>query len=391
MDFRKLAESIGFDEDEYLEFIGMFLKTTNATLQKLQSAIENENMPGVIEAAHSIKGASVNLGLLDIFGLAKEIEEEARENKLEVAAEGVKSIQEKCDQVAGKLQTLSRQQSESKGFGETKQKKILVVDNQPEMLKFVVKLLEEKSYKVLTAEDGLSALEVLKNYVPDVIFVDLIMPNITGDKLCQIIRGMPILKDVKIIILSAIAREDKIKFTEFGADACIAKGPFNKMADHILRVLGELEKGTAREWSEKMIGIEDVYPRTVARELLSIKKHLEVVLGSMAEGILELGFAGRIVYANASALFLIGLSEEKVLGSPFAELFQGTDYQRIRNLLERMDSTPLTISPDSPVLLNGKEISMNVVPIRDEAHQPMIVILTDVTKQRQIELRLRHA
>ena len=63
-------------------------------------------------------------------------------------------------------------------------KKILVVDNHPMMLKFMTNLLKERGHRVLTAGDGLSALSILKKHVPDIIFVDLVMPNISGEKLC---------------------------------------------------------------------------------------------------------------------------------------------------------------------------------------------------------------
>ena len=57
-------------------------------------------------------------------------------------------------------------------------KKILVVDNHRVIREFMTNFLEKKGYHVITAEDGLTALETLKTYVPDVMFVDLIMPNI---------------------------------------------------------------------------------------------------------------------------------------------------------------------------------------------------------------------
>jgi len=88
-------------------------------------------------------------------------------------------------------------------------KKILVVDNHSMMLKFMSNLLEKEGHQVLTASDGLSALEILKTNIPDVIFADLIMPNIDGKKLCQIVRRIPKLKDVFVVILSAIAAEEE--------------------------------------------------------------------------------------------------------------------------------------------------------------------------------------
>ena len=62
-------------------------------------------------------------------------------------------------------------------------KKIMVVDNHPLMLRFMTGLLEKHGYEVLTASDGLSALELLETHTPDVFFIDLIMPNISGEKL----------------------------------------------------------------------------------------------------------------------------------------------------------------------------------------------------------------
>ncbi len=54
------------------------------------------------------------------------------------------------------------------------------------------------------------------------------------------------------------------------------------------------------------MGGEDVYPRHITKELLSIKKHFEVILEKMSEGILEINSEARIVYANPSAISLIG-------------------------------------------------------------------------------------
>jgi len=67
------------------------------------------------------------------------------------------------------------------------QKKVLVVDNHPVILKWMASLLEKEGHHVITAQDGLSAVDVLKAYVPDVMFVDLVMPNISGEKLCRIV------------------------------------------------------------------------------------------------------------------------------------------------------------------------------------------------------------
>ncbi|MBW1768154.1 MAG: response regulator, partial [Deltaproteobacteria bacterium] len=135
-------------------------------------------------------------------------------------------------------------------------------------------------HQVLTAENGLSALEALKTYIPDVIFSDLIMPNIDGKKLCRIIRNMSKLKDAYIIILSGIAAEEDVNFIQFGANACIAKGPFNKMSKH---VLDALDQSTSNGLRKGIIGLEDIHPREITTELLSAKGHFEAILSNMSE------------------------------------------------------------------------------------------------------------
>ena len=208
-------------------------------------------------------------------------------------------------------------------------KTVLVVDNHPIMLKFMSQCFTEEGYQVLTANNGLDALDILKTETPQIIFTDLIMPHIDGEKLCRIIRKMPRLKDIRLVVFSAIAAEQEIVFKNFGANACIAKGPLNKMREHVLTVLNLLDH-RARPPSEKTIGSEDVYPRHITRELLSTKKHFEVILERMSEGILEINSEARVVYANPSAIALIGILEERLLAADFTEFFDDPDRQRVK-------------------------------------------------------------
>ena len=102
-------------------------------------------------------------------------------------------------------------------------KKILIVDDNRVMLSFLDNTLKQEGHHVVTAEDGLLALDILKSFTPDIIFLDLILPKIGGDKLCQIIRKTPHLADCFIVIASAAVVEMEYDFEEIGADACIAK------------------------------------------------------------------------------------------------------------------------------------------------------------------------
>ena len=269
----------------------------------------------------------------------------------------------------------------------TKKKKILVVDNHTVMLKFMVGLLEKEGHQVLTAKDGLCALDILKTYIPDVMFVDLIMPNIDGKKLCQVIRRMPNLEDVHLIILSAVATEEEVNFAKFGANACIAKGPFDRMRQHVLHALDQSDQRTLGGPPGEIMGLEGVRPREITKELLSVKRHFEVILGSMTEGILGITPEARIVYANPVGIALISVPEEKLLGSNFIEFFYETERQRIEEMLEAIDAKPQTITEESPVKLNGRQVALDILPINGDEHMA-IVILNDVTEKKRMEARL---
>ncbi len=270
-------------------------------------------------------------------------------------------------------------------------KKILVVDNHRVIREFMTNFLEKKGCHVITAEDGLSALEALKTYSPDIMFVDLIMPNIGGKKLCQIIRKMPDLRDVYIAILSGIVAEEKINYTEFGANVCIAKGPFNIMATNVLTVLDQWENKKTGLSSEKIMGIESVHSRSVTRDLLSSQKHYEIILESMSEGILEVTSEAKVVYANPIAVSLLSKSDQTLLASDFTELFQGDDRKRIKKALTDPEAASKVSAAYSQFELNGKQFSTKILPIKEEGNRANIVILNDITEQKRMESQLRNA
>ena len=271
-------------------------------------------------------------------------------------------------------------------------KNILTVGNDRAMLEFMDDLLSRHGHKVVKAEGSLSALNILKRYVPDVVFIDLVMPEIPGDKLCRMLRCMSALTDVCIIIISAIAAEEDANFTELGADACIAKGPTNKMAIHILTLMDRLDdKGDLRGFPERVLGLEDVYPRNISKELLFSKKHNDAILNRMSEGIVELTIEGTVVYANPAAILLIGIAEEKLLGSNFTALFSDTANERLRKQMEGVEGAPQTMNETLQMSENGKQVSLKLLPIVEEGHKLIIITLNDVSEQRRMEALIQRS
>lgn len=105
--------------------------------------------------------------------------------------------------------------------------RILVVDDDRSIVKVISAYLEQSGYQVLTAHDGEMALYTLRRERPDLLILDLMMPNRDGWSVTQVVRGDPTLAATPIIMLTARVEDtDKIVGLELGADDYITK-PFN--------------------------------------------------------------------------------------------------------------------------------------------------------------------
>lgn len=266
--------------------------------------------------------------------------------------------------------------------------KIMVVDNDTMMLEFMTELLINKGHQVKTAKDGISALETLETYIPDIMFVDLVMPNISGEKLCRSIRRNPRFNGIYIIILSAIAAELATDFTEIGANACIAKGSFDKISEQVIDLLDSLNIKAEDDKTKKIMGLENVRTRKINKELLSFRKHSEAILNHLSEGILELNQNNKVIYANHFACLITGISEEELLGLYFTELFEDSHKRRVKEKLDLIDKGPQKISEDLPVVLKNKMVSLSILHVKEEDLRSVIIILNDVTERNKAEQAL---
>jgi len=105
--------------------------------------------------------------------------------------------------------------------------RILVVDDDREIVRLLRAYLEQGSYQVLVAYDGETALHVLRRERPDLVILDLMLPDRDGWDMTRIVRGDPVLAATPIIMLTArVEDHDKIVGLELGADDYVTK-PFN--------------------------------------------------------------------------------------------------------------------------------------------------------------------
>jgi DNA-binding response OmpR family regulator len=108
-------------------------------------------------------------------------------------------------------------------------KKILIVDDEPNIVAALEFLLQRSHYEVLVAQDGEAALRQVEEHLPDLVLLDVMMPLKSGYEVCQRMRERNDWRHIKIILLSAKGREAEInKGLSLGADFYVTKPFSNK-------------------------------------------------------------------------------------------------------------------------------------------------------------------
>jgi len=115
--------------------------------------------------------------------------------------------------------------------------RILLVDDEPDLVQMISLRLKSVGYEVVTACDGQEALEQVKQTKPDLLILDLMLPKLDGYKVCRLLKFDERTKELPILIFTARAQEQDIKLaSECGADAYLTK-PFEAKV-----LLGKLQE-----------------------------------------------------------------------------------------------------------------------------------------------------
>lgn len=106
-------------------------------------------------------------------------------------------------------------------------KRVLIVDDEPNIVLSLEFLMQREGYQVATAADGEAALEALAAQAPDLVILDVMLPKMNGFDVCRRIRADPRWKGVRILMLTARGRETEVaKGLGLGADLYVTK-PFS--------------------------------------------------------------------------------------------------------------------------------------------------------------------
>lgn len=153
--------------------------------------------------------------------------------------------------------------------------KILLVDDEPDILEIVGYNLSSEGYKVITAENGLEAVKIAKNEKPQLIILDVMMPEMDGIEACEQIRAIPELKNVLVTFFTARGEDySQVAGFEAGADDYITKPIKPKVL--VSKVKALLRRYSEQEKQENIVKIGSL---TIDREAYKILlKGKEIIL-----------------------------------------------------------------------------------------------------------------
>jgi two-component system KDP operon response regulator KdpE len=204
----------------------------------------------------------------------------------------------------------------------TVQPLVLAVDDEARVLQFIKLELSSQDFRVITAQNGVEALRMVEEQRPDLVLLDVIMPDMSG---LEVMRRLRETSSVPIILLTARNRDqDKIRGLDMGADDYLAK-PFNP-EELSARVRAILRRGHPPAAGEESIVRSGAIEIDLAKRL--VKKHGEVVSLTRTEWMLL-----QFLAANAGRVILNAELLTRVWGSEYSN-----DLQYLRVWVSRLRS-----------------------------------------------------
>jgi PAS domain S-box-containing protein len=273
---------------------------------------------------------------------------------------------------------------------ERKYPQILVVDDEPDLLDINSTILRSAGYEVLEASTGNDCLRIATEEHPDLILLDVNLPDISGIDVCRQIKADPELIGTYVILISGMkaSSENQVEGLEEGADGYIVR-PISKR-ELLARV-------------HAMMRIKD--SETALRES---KEELErqlgqnrLILGSIGEGIYGMDMNGDTIFVNAALLKITGYEAEELIGKNLHNILQhsrpdGSPYRVEDCPISATLKDGLTRNATNEVIWRKDSASFPVeytsAPIREgDKTTGVVVVLRDITRRKQTEEALLKA
>src|SRR4051812_32325909 len=164
---------------------------------------------------------------------------------------------------------------------ESNSKRVMIVDDEPDILEIISYNLIKEGYEIQTAKNGIEALDLIGHFKPDLVILDIMMPKLSGVEVCKLLRLKPEYNDTLIIFLTALSDESsQIKGLETGADDYISKPISPKVlvsrVNAIFRRLNK-EEGKAIKLGNMVIDPERFMVVLNGNDVVLAKKEFELL------------------------------------------------------------------------------------------------------------------
>ncbi len=214
--------------------------------------------------------------------------------------------------------------------------RILVVDDDKQLVRLLRTYLEQTGYQVLVAYDGESALHIIRRERPDLVLLDLLLPDRDGWEVTRVVRGDPGLTGLPVIILTARADDqDKIVGLELGADDYVTK-PFNPR-EVVARVRAVLRRAQGEALPPRMLHVGSL--------AVDLDQHQVLVQGRPVHLTRTEFKLLQVLAENPGRTFTRLELIEKALGYGYEGLERSVDshVKNLRRKLDEADSGQVTI------------------------------------------------
>ncbi|KXS44217.1 MAG: hypothetical protein AWU59_676 [Methanolobus sp. T82-4] len=265
------------------------------------------------------------------------------------------------------------------GMDDEKKGKVLIVDDE----EVNVKLLEAylmNDYEIVTAYGGVEALEKVEEHNPDIILLDIMMPDITGYKVCETLKGSEDTKFIPIVMVTALSGiEDRIMGIKAGAD------------DFLTKPLDRIEINTR---VSSLLRIKKLHD-----DLINQRDQAKLYLDLASVVLVVLDEVGNVRLMSKKGYELLGYTEEEITGTDWFENYvPDTARRKFRDMFNSFLSggTDLDAYFESPVLTRSGEERIigwnNFVPMINNDHVGGLLMSgTDITERKEAEEKIKRA
>ena len=259
-----------------------------------------------------------------------------------------------------------------------RQSAILIVDDAPDSLGLLQDIMRQQGYQTFVATSGKRALDIATRVQPDLILLDVILPDLDGLEICRRLKRQPDTAHIPVIFVSACGETDDI-VAGFDNGACDYIAKPVRLAEVCVRVRTQLRLHSSSENQKQQA------------------ERLQLIVDGMDEGLMLVGGDGRVAYANPACERFLDCPAEQLAGRALAELLAppaGADYAAYFANLDdpepaaRCRGTREVHLPQRDGSVRAMDLSLSPMAGGESL---FVALLHDITHHKQSETALQRA